>query len=67
MMMRCSSSCERCTAFATDLDAPGAGRRTQGLYEALMEEFDGTALWDNYGIDEDIVVCTVHFSLQFNQ
>lgn len=51
----------RCTAFAADLDAPGAGRRTRGLYEALMEEFagDGAALWDNYGIDEDVVVCRI--------
>lgn len=25
-----------------------------------MDEFDGTALWDNYGIDEDVVVRTSH-------
>lgn len=50
----------RCTAFATDLDAPGSGRRTRELYDALLEEFagDGAALWDNYGIDEDLVVST---------
>ncbi len=47
----------RCTAPASDLDAPG-DRRSRKHTEVLLESLadDGDILWDNYGINEDILV-----------
>ncbi len=47
----------RCTSPAANLDAAG-DRRSRKLTEVLLEAFasDGDVLWDNYGIDEDILV-----------
>ncbi|KAJ6612468.1 hypothetical protein B0H10DRAFT_2052194 [Mycena sp. CBHHK59/15] len=48
--------CAKCTALSTDLDGDLAGRRTQALTDELLAAFDGDILWDEYGIDEDIIV-----------
>ncbi|KAJ6600932.1 hypothetical protein B0H10DRAFT_2167443 [Mycena sp. CBHHK59/15] len=37
------------------LDGDLAGRRTQALTDELLAAFDGDILWDEYGIDEDII------------
>jgi len=46
---------ERCTALSTDLDGLG-GRRTHKLTDELLATFDPGTLWDEYGIDDDVVV-----------
>jgi hypothetical protein len=38
------------------LDGDIAGRRTHELTDEVAAAFDGDVLWDEYGIDEDIVV-----------
>ncbi|GBE89318.1 predicted protein [Sparassis crispa] len=51
--------CARCTAFASDLDGSEAsGRRSKDLTSDLIQEFQGqgTLLWDNYGIDDEIII-----------
>ncbi|KAJ7144655.1 hypothetical protein C8R44DRAFT_916737 [Mycena epipterygia] len=45
--------CAKCTAMSNNLD--GDGRRTHALTDTLLDSFDGNILWDEYGIDEDIV------------
>lgn len=55
----------RCTALPADIDAPSTARR-HILTDALIDEFehdhDGdTILWDEYGIDVDIVPFTRDF------
>ncbi|KAF5330759.1 hypothetical protein D9619_005328 [Psilocybe cf. subviscida] len=57
--------CPRCTALPADIDAPSTARR-HILTDALIDEFehdhDGdTILWDEYGIDVDIVPFTRDF------
>ncbi|KAJ6579850.1 hypothetical protein B0H10DRAFT_1956348 [Mycena sp. CBHHK59/15] len=47
--------CAKCTALSNDLDGDIAGRRTHSLTDELLAAFDGDILWDEYGIDEDIV------------
>ncbi|PPQ89176.1 LOW QUALITY PROTEIN: hypothetical protein CVT25_000068 [Psilocybe cyanescens] len=44
----------RCTAMSNNLDGPG-GRRTQDFTSYLIDTLDHKALWDDYGIDMDIV------------
>ncbi|KAJ7715857.1 hypothetical protein B0H14DRAFT_3098876 [Mycena olivaceomarginata] len=51
----------RCTAMANDLDAAFAGRRTNALTDILLAEFPADILWDEYGIDVDIVPFTRDF------
>jgi hypothetical protein len=46
----------RCTALPKDLDGL-AGRRTRNLREELIETLSSAQLWDEYGIDDDVVVC----------
>jgi hypothetical protein len=46
----------RCTALSTDLDGDIAGRRTHELTDEVAAAFDADVLWDEYGIDEDIIV-----------
>ncbi|KAJ6524384.1 hypothetical protein DFH09DRAFT_1286341 [Mycena vulgaris] len=53
--------CAKCTALSTDLDGEIKGRRTHDLTETLLQEFDSDILWDEYGIDEDIVPFTQDF------
>ncbi|KAK0433929.1 uncharacterized protein EV420DRAFT_1282903 [Desarmillaria tabescens] len=54
--------CVKCTSPAANLDDPGE-RRSRKLTEVLLEAFadDGDVLWDNYGIDEDILPFTFNF------
>jgi hypothetical protein len=44
--------------MSKDLDGFIAGRRTNDLTDTLLAEFPGDILWDEYGIDVDIVVGT---------
>ncbi|KAJ7162457.1 hypothetical protein C8R46DRAFT_1283402 [Mycena filopes] len=53
--------CARCTALSTDLDGEIKGRRTHELTETLLKELDGDIVWDECGIDEDIVPFTQDF------
>lgn len=51
------TSC-RCTAQPSNLDRPGARRRSQGKTDFLIKTFDPGILWDDYGVRADIVVCS---------
>ncbi|KAJ7840102.1 hypothetical protein B0H14DRAFT_3696876 [Mycena olivaceomarginata] len=57
--------CAKCVAFAscTDINLDGdiAGRRTHELTEELLSAFDPYILWDEYGIDADIIPFTQDF------
>ncbi|KAJ7710163.1 hypothetical protein B0H14DRAFT_3641076 [Mycena olivaceomarginata] len=53
--------CATCTAMANDLDAAFAGRQTNALTDILLAEFPADILWDEYGIDVDIVPITRDF------
>ncbi|KAJ7269028.1 hypothetical protein C8J57DRAFT_1609187 [Mycena rebaudengoi] len=53
--------CPKCTAMPTDLDGGTGGRRTHELTDEVLSVFDGEVLWDEYGIDEDIVPFTRDF------
>ena len=46
----------RCTASSSDLDGIG-GCHTRAFTKDLCDELDAKTLWDEYGIDGDIVVC----------
>lgn len=48
----------RCTAQSSNLDGPG-GTRSREYDKELMEELESDQLWDNYGIDDDITVCSI--------
>ncbi|KAJ6628177.1 hypothetical protein B0H10DRAFT_2160911 [Mycena sp. CBHHK59/15] len=52
-----------CAKYASspDLDGNIAGRRTHTLTDEILSSFDGDILWDEYGIDEDIVPFTRDF------
>ncbi|KAJ6622418.1 hypothetical protein B0H10DRAFT_2175040 [Mycena sp. CBHHK59/15] len=52
--------CPKCTALPSNLDGP-CGRRSHGLTDTLLEQFDARTLWDEYGIDVDIVPFTYDF------
>lgn len=52
----------RCTASPNDLDGPG-GRRTRGLHDLLSAMFTSESLWREYGVDADVVVCSVFYFL----
>ena len=47
---------DRCTALPNDIDGP-RGRRTRAFTDELMDTLDSKTLWDEYGIDDDILVC----------
>ncbi|KAL6298938.1 hypothetical protein BKA93DRAFT_753777 [Sparassis latifolia] len=56
--------CARCTVFTSDLDgSEAAGRRSKDLTSILLQEFQGqgSLLWDNYGIDDEINPFTNNF------
>ncbi|KAG1725159.1 uncharacterized protein EDB91DRAFT_1239889 [Suillus paluster] len=53
--------CAKCTALPEDLNGSTAERRTQEYTNALVETFNSDALWDQYGIDDDIVPFTNDF------
>ncbi|KAJ7756688.1 hypothetical protein B0H16DRAFT_1662563 [Mycena metata] len=54
------SWCPKCTALPSNLDGE-AGRRSHSHTDALMDEFGPKILWDEYGIDADIVPFTYDF------
>ncbi|KAF7333127.1 hypothetical protein MVEN_02378200 [Mycena venus] len=52
--------CPKCTALPSDLDGP-SGRRSHDHTDTLMAAFSPRILWDEYGIDADIVPFTYDF------
>ncbi|KAI6003078.1 hypothetical protein EDD15DRAFT_2157546 [Pisolithus albus] len=52
--------CGRCIAFPTDLDGGGAPR-TSELTRALVEELPLGVLWDEWGIDGNVIPFTEDF------
>ncbi|KAF8870453.1 hypothetical protein BD779DRAFT_1614118 [Infundibulicybe gibba] len=52
--------CPRCTALVGNLDGP-CGRRTREFTEVLLDRLSSTELWDEYGIDDDILPFTFDF------
>lgn len=58
-VLNCSANTKfynRCTALPTDIDGL-RGRRTRAFTDVLLETLDSKTLWDEYGIDDDILVC----------
>ncbi|KAJ7182268.1 hypothetical protein C8R43DRAFT_1083515 [Mycena crocata] len=53
--------CAKCTALPADLDSGMAGRRTHELTDEVLAAFDSDILWDEYGIDADIIPFTRDF------
>ena len=51
---------DRCTALPSDIDGP-RGRRTREFTDLLLDTLDSKTLWDEYGIDDDIVVRTSYY------
>lgn len=49
----------RCTALPEDLDGSTAEHRSQEYNDVLVKTFNSDVLWDQYGIDDDIVVSLV--------
>ncbi|KAF8876420.1 hypothetical protein BD779DRAFT_1613320 [Infundibulicybe gibba] len=52
--------CPRCTALSNDLDGLH-GRRTRAFTDELLRTLDSKTLWDEYGIDDDILPFTHDF------
>ncbi|KAF8806795.1 hypothetical protein BYT27DRAFT_7256797 [Phlegmacium glaucopus] len=52
--------CPRCTALPTDIDGAASVQRNE-LTDTLLEEFDSTTLWDEYGVDAEIIPFTCNF------
>ena len=52
----------RCTALPNDIDGL-RGRRTWAFIDELLDTLDSKTLWDEYGIDDDILVCGFNFKL----
>jgi hypothetical protein len=48
---------DRCTALPSDIDGL-RGRRTREFTDELLDTLDSKTLWDEYGIDDDILVYT---------
>ncbi|KAG2132998.1 hypothetical protein DEU56DRAFT_914025 [Suillus clintonianus] len=53
--------CAKCTALPEDLDGSTAERRTREYTEVLVETLTSDVLWDQYGIDDDVVPFTNDF------
>ncbi|KAF7288608.1 C2H2-type domain-containing protein [Mycena indigotica] len=55
--------CPKCTALAHDLDGPIGTTRSQALTEQHIQAFDGDpkTLWENYGINTDVIPFTHDF------
>ena len=45
----------RCTALPESLD-DGGDQRTTNFVNVLVQHLSSTELWDNYGVDDDIIV-----------
>ncbi|KAJ7138682.1 hypothetical protein C8R43DRAFT_1089287 [Mycena crocata] len=52
--------CPKCTALPSNLDGP-SGRRSHEHTDDLIDEFSRRMLWDEYGIDADIIPFTYDF------
>ncbi|KAF8154657.1 hypothetical protein B0H34DRAFT_809194 [Crassisporium funariophilum] len=52
--------CPRCTALPANIDGAASVRRNE-LTDALLEEFDSAILWDEYGVDAEIIPFTRNF------
>ncbi|KAF8806288.1 hypothetical protein BYT27DRAFT_7191619 [Phlegmacium glaucopus] len=52
--------CPRCTALPNDLDSL-CGQCTRAFTKDLIDELDSKTLWDEYGIDNDILPFTYDF------
>lgn len=50
----------KCTALPDSLDGD-RGRRTRGFTEYLLDTLDSKTLWDEYGIDDDVLPFTFDF------
>ncbi|KIJ12363.1 hypothetical protein PAXINDRAFT_83109 [Paxillus involutus ATCC 200175] len=53
--------CPKCTALPEDLDGSEGGRRTRTLDNLLCSTLVSNELWDEYGIDDDVVPFTNDF------
>ncbi|KAH6868892.1 hypothetical protein BKA70DRAFT_1211207 [Coprinopsis sp. MPI-PUGE-AT-0042] len=53
--------CPKCTARPHDLDNPDARRRTRDKTDTLIQVYDTSILWADYGIRDDIVLFTDGF------
>ncbi|KAF7319658.1 C2H2-type domain-containing protein [Mycena chlorophos] len=55
--------CTKCTAPAHDLDGPLGTRRNQEFTNDMIDAFDGDPkqLWENYGINTDVIPFTNDF------
>ncbi|KAG2045477.1 hypothetical protein BDR06DRAFT_1057650, partial [Suillus hirtellus] len=53
--------CAKCTALPEDLHGSTAKHRSQDYTDVLVETFNSDVLWDQYGIDDDIVPFTNDF------
>ena len=49
-----------CTALPADIDG-AASAGTKELTNALLKEFDSATLWDEYGVDMEIIPFTCNF------
>ncbi|KAF5378335.1 hypothetical protein D9615_008783 [Tricholomella constricta] len=52
--------CPKDTSLPDNLDGP-SGRRSQRLTEHLMNTWSSQVLWNNYGIDDDVIPFTFDF------
>ncbi|KAF8152242.1 hypothetical protein B0H34DRAFT_110690 [Crassisporium funariophilum] len=52
--------CPKDTSMPNNLDGPG-GPRSRRLTEHLMSTWSSTELWNNYGIDDDVIPFTFDF------
>ena len=55
----------RCDAMPDNLDGPGSHCHTNEKTDFLIKAFDPGILWDDFGIQHDIVVCFYMFLLPF--
>ncbi|KAH9032556.1 hypothetical protein EDB84DRAFT_1561952 [Lactarius hengduanensis] len=56
-----SNWCPKCDALPTDLDGPGSHRRSQEKTDLLVKTFDRNILWDDFGLQHNIVPFTCSF------
>jgi hypothetical protein len=55
----------RCTSLPSDLDAPSLPR-SHDHTDVLLDAFGDDELWDEYGVDADIIVCACSFEICLN-
>ena len=54
--------CVKCLSHRENLDEDSLWRQCEHT-ELIIRELDPQTLWEEYGIDGDIVVCTIYFLL----